>query len=134
MAPVCFAITCVRIAGENAGEVKSVYDLLSSKPGGLELLKDPKLVTATAEVATKSSCCPTLVFQQQAFFASSTIKYSADSRRWTPSQGSARFWTRIFHIGSRLRAGSAKAVIQSCQGISLCVYIILSSTHDTPAW
>ena len=73
LAPVCFAITCVRIAGENAGEVKSVYDLLSSKPGGLELLKDPKLVTATAEVATKSSCCPTLVFQQQAFFASSTI-------------------------------------------------------------
>ena len=68
MAPVCFAITCVRIAGENAGEVKSVYDLLSSKPGGLELLKDPKLVTATAEVATKSSCCPTLVFQQQTFF------------------------------------------------------------------
>merc|ERR1719454_630133 len=34
-------------------KVKSVYDLLSSKPGGLELLKDPKLMTATAEVPSE---------------------------------------------------------------------------------
>jgi hypothetical protein len=36
-----------------SSKVKSVYDLLSSKPGGLELLKDPKLVTATAEVPSE---------------------------------------------------------------------------------
>ena len=50
------------------GQVKSVYDLLSSKPGGLELLKDPKLGTATAEVAASSenlmlSSCTTYCVQ-----------------------------------------------------------------------